>query len=383
MELILSDEQRLLYDSAGKFFARIGGVKRARQLRNSDGGYDRACMRQVAENGWLGMLVPEALGGLALGPRELALLMQQAGQALAPEPVAEVALAAMMISECADATVRDPLLRSLVAGDGIVMPALQDASGDLDLADTRVTATRRGEGWRLNGSKGFVLGADACDGFLVNARDGDSLLVLHVPRTAENVDIKSVVTVEGRQYGEIGFRDTPAKQVIGRDNAASATIQRYQALALVAAAAEMLGVMEAVNAMTLDYLRTRKQFGRAIGSFQALQHRAVDDYVLIESTRSLLHQICESGEPVAPAMASALKAVASGAALTVTKSAVQLHGAIGFTDEYDAGLFLKRAMWLSSYLGNEAAHRQRYQVLSEQGTGTGGARSGLEQKVAS
>jgi alkylation response protein AidB-like acyl-CoA dehydrogenase len=126
----------------------------------------------------------------------------------------------------------------------------------------------------------------------------------------------------------------------------------------------MLGVMEGANERTLDYLKTRKQFGRPIGSFQALQHRAVDNYVLIEGVRSLLHQICEGGEPISASLASALKAAASSAALTVTKSAVQLHGAIGFTDEFDIGLYLKRAMWLSAYLGNEAAHRRRFARMS-------------------
>lgn len=126
----------------------------------------------------------------------------------------------------------------------------------------------------------------------------------------------------------------------------------------------MLGIGQRAFDDALAYAKERKQFGRPIGSFQALQHRAVDNYVLIESTRSLLHQICAGGEPLPPSMLSGLKAVASQACLTVTKSAIQLHGAIGFTDEYDAGLYLKRAMWLSAYLGNAAAHQQRYAALA-------------------
>lgn len=364
MELILSDEQQLLNESAEKFFARLGGVKRARELRNSQAGFDRDCLRKIAENGWLGMLVPEQEGGQELGPSELALVMQHAGRALAPEPIAPMALAALMASASDDAAVRDGLLRPLIAGEAVVAPALQDASGDIDLDDTDMKAERRGGEWRLTGTKGFVLYAGACDGFLVSARDQDGLVICHVPRTAPGLDVRLSPTVEGRTYGELTFRDVPSNRIIARGNAASAALQRYHGLALAAAAAEMLGVMEGVIALTLDYLKTRKQFGRAIGSFQALQHRAVDNYVLIESTRSLLHQICQGGEPIPASMASALKAVASGAALKVTKAAVQLHGAIGFTDEYDAGLYLKRAMWLSSYLGNESAHQRRYARLS-------------------
>jgi 3-oxochol-4-en-24-oyl-CoA dehydrogenase len=364
MELILSDEQQLLNESAEKFFIRLGGVKRARELRNSPAGFDRDGLRKMAENGWLGMLVPESHGGPQLGPRELALVMQQAGRALAPEPIAAVALAALMISESNDAAVQDLLVKPLVAGEAVIIPALQDQSGDIDLADTNMKAERRGGEWRLTGSKGFVLGAATCDGFLVSGRDADGLVICHVPRTAPGLDIRLSQTVEGRTYGELTFNDVPSSRVIASGNAASESLQRHHGLALVAAAAEMLGVMEGVIAMTLEYLKTRKQFGRPIGSFQALQHRAVDNYVLIESTRSLLHQVCEGGEPIPASMASALKAVASGAALKVTKSAVQLHGAIGFTDEYDAGLYLKRAMWLSSYLGNEAAYQRRYARLS-------------------
>lgn len=364
MELILSDEQQLLYESAGKFFARSGGVKRARELRNGEAGFDRDGLRKIGDNGWLGMLVPEKHGGPQLGPRELALVLQQAGRALAPEPIGQAALAALMISESDDTAVRDLLLGPLVAGQALVIPALQDLSGDIDLTATTVKAERRGGSWRLNGSKGFVLCAGTCDGFLVSARDAESLVICHVPRAAEGLDIRLIPTVDGRTYGELIFRDAPSSQIIARHNMASAILERHHGLALVAAAAEILGVMESVSELTLEYLKTRKQFGRAIGSFQALQHRAVDNYVLIESTRSLLHQICQGGEPIPVSMASALKAVASNAALTVTKSAVQLHGAIGFTDEYDVGLYLKRAMWLSAYLGNESAHQARYVRLS-------------------
>ena len=135
MELILSDEQQLLFDSADKFFARLGAVKRARDLRNSNAGFDRDCMRKIGVNGWLGMLVPEEQGGLQLGPCELALVLQQAGRVLAPEPIGEAALAALMISECGDSAVRDRLLPPLIAGESVVIPALQDPSGDVEFGE--------------------------------------------------------------------------------------------------------------------------------------------------------------------------------------------------------------------------------------------------------
>jgi alkylation response protein AidB-like acyl-CoA dehydrogenase len=364
MELILSDEQRLLADSAGKLFARLGGVKRARDLRDREAGFDREALRAMADNGWLGMLVAENCGGQQLGPTELALVLEQAGRALAPEPISQMMLAALMISESGDAAVREQLLPAAIGGRSLIVPALQEQSAGIDAADIETRLERAAGGWRLNGRKGFVLGATACDGFLVSARDAEGLTICHVPRAAPGLDIQLAPTVDGRAYGELTFRNVATSEIIARANTAAAILQRHHGLALVAAAAEMLGLMEAISERTVDYMKTRKQFGRAIGSFQALQHRAVDNYVLIESTRSLLHQICEGGEPLAAAMVSALKAQASSAALTVTKSAIQLHGAIGFTDEHDAGLYLKRAMWLSAYLGNAAFHQQRYAALS-------------------
>jgi alkylation response protein AidB-like acyl-CoA dehydrogenase len=364
MELILTSEQQLLADSAGKFFARLGGVKRARGLRTTEIGFDRDSLRAMADNGWLGMLASDDHGGLGLGPTELALLMEQAGRTLAPEPVGQVALAAMLIADSDNEAVRGSLLPQLIKGDSIIVAAFQEPDGGIDPTTPGLKAERRGSELRLNGSKDFVLGAGSCDGFLVSARDTDGVVICHVPRSAKGLDVKLSPTIDGRTYGTLSFQDVATTQVVARANAASAALQRHQGLALVAAAAEMLGAMEAVSELTLGYMKTRKQFGRAIGSFQALQHRAVDNYVLIESTRSLLHQICAGGEPLPASMVSALKAVASSTGLTVTKSAIQLHGAIGFTDEYDAGLYLKRAMWLSAHLGNAAAHQQRYAALS-------------------
>jgi alkylation response protein AidB-like acyl-CoA dehydrogenase len=363
MELILSDEQRLLNESAGKFFARLGGPKRTRQWRNHPAGFDRDCLRAMADNGWLRMLVKESRGGLGLGPLELALVLHQAGRALAPEPVAGAALAALAVSESDDDAARDALLARVMRGDAVVGAAVQGPTGSIEAGEAGVTAVRSGHKWQLDGTATFVPCAGGCDGFLVGAGGADGPLVCHIARDAPGLDIRLVPTVDGRPYGDLTFRGTPPDQIIARGNSATALLRRHVNLALLAASAEILGLMERIGEMTVDYLKTRRQFDRPIGSFQALQHRAVDNYVLIESTRSLLYQICEGGEPLSDAMVSALKAAASSAALTVAKSAIQLHGAIGFTDEHDAGLYLKRAMWLSAFLGNAAAHQRRYARL--------------------
>src|SRR5947209_16224696 len=147
MELILSDQQRLLSESAEKFFKRLGGPKRFRGLRNSEAGFDPECLRQMGAAGWLGMLVPERHGGLELGPYEFALILQQTGRALAPEPLAAAALAALTISDSDNDAARDALLPPVMSGDAIVMPALQEDSGDVGFNAPATRAERAGGGW--------------------------------------------------------------------------------------------------------------------------------------------------------------------------------------------------------------------------------------------
>ena len=169
-------------------------------------------------------------------------------------------------------------------------------------------------------------------------------------------------TVEGRQLATLDLDDAAGEIV----SASPQAVGNLNNLILIALSAELLGVMEGAQEMTLEYLRTRKQFGKLIGSFQALQHKAADIYIRIEATRSLVYQAAASSDPghVDSALAAAVKAQASEAAMFVTKSCIQLHGAIGFTDEHDIGLYLKRAMLLSSLFGDEAQQRRRYARLT-------------------
>ena len=218
----------------------------------------------------------------------------------------------------------------------------------------------------LNGAAAQVAHAWHADGFIVEAYhvEEEGAVLCHVERSAAGLSVENFPTVDGRDHGTIRFSDVRARPLSMPTLEARRIIERYYDLALVMASAELVGVMSAALDMTVEYLKVRHQFGRPIGSFQALQHRAVDDLTSIASTRSFLFQVAaqfaEGGDAITPAMASALKAHASGEALKVTKSAIQMHGGIGFTDEHDIGLYLKRAMWLSAYLGNAAHHRRRF-----------------------
>lgn len=356
MELLLSNEQRLLQDSVAKHLALEGGVKRTRELRNKAGGFDRAAHARMGAEGWFGILVPQELGGLGLGATELALVLMETGRTLAPEPVASAALSALAVALSCDVAFRGEMLEGIVAGAAIIVPAF-----DIDTGGVR--ARSAGGAVMLDGAIAQVPNAAHADGFLVQAMATDGPALCHVPRGAAGLRIDSSTTVDGRDHGLLALCDVRGHRVLG-PGASSSAIARLHDLALVSASAELAGVMSAALDMTVEYLKIRKQFGKPIGSFQALQHRAVDAFTSIASTRSLLFQVAAQGEAIGPAMASALKAHASGEALKVTKSAIQMHGAIGFTDEHDIGLYLKRAMWLSAYLGNEAFHRGRFAAAS-------------------
>jgi alkylation response protein AidB-like acyl-CoA dehydrogenase len=360
MELHLTSEQALLRDSAAKFVA-AAGPKVARGFRQQDPSFAPARLRHAAELGWLGILVPDSANGLGLGLTEFALVLLQAGRGLVCEPVGLAAISAAVLGA---APRPHPLLPRLMSGEVLIVPALQESGAADDPLAPRTQATGTEGAIRLTGQKVFVC-ADGTDGFLVSASDGGRPLLCYVARDAAGCVVSSTETVEGRKLATLSLSDTPAELVASHQPDRNA-VETLHNLALFALSAELLGVMEKAHEIALDYLRIRKQFGKVIGSFQALQHQAVNLYVRIEATRSLVFQVAANNEPyrIDPVLAVATKAKASEDAMAVTEACIQLHGAIGFTDEHDIGLYLKRAMLLSSLFGNAAAQRRRYAKIA-------------------
>lgn len=362
MELNLTSEQALLRDSAAKFMGGAG-PKVARGFRGKDPSFSPERLREAAGLGWLGILVPEADGGLGLGLTELALVLHQAGRGLLCEPIGFATVAAAALAQ---GHAPHPMLERVIGGEALVVPALQEgAFGDEPLSP-RTQATGNGRSLRVTGSKSFVC-ADGAAGFLVSATGPDGPTLCYVARDAAGLTLTSTQTVEGRHLATLTLQNTPGDLVPARQSSRNA-IDALHSLSLLALAAELLGVMEKAQEVTFDYLRIRKQFGKPIGSFQALQHKAVDVYIRTETTRSLIYQIAANNDPyrIDPKLAVAAKAKASEDALFVTEACIQLHGGIGFTDEHEIGLYLKRAMLLSSQLGNAAAQRRRYARIADQ-----------------
>lgn len=366
MDLLLTDEQRMLQDSAEKLVERHGGPARVRALRGKDDGFERETWRAVAEAGWPAILVPEEAGGLGLGMTELCLVLEAGGRGLMMTPVAAVATAAAAIAEADESAERDALLESVLAGENVILPAIQERAYGPGTPETAATAD--GTGYRLRGTKPFIPGAAGADGFLVHASSPQGDVLCHVARDVDGVFLSVAETMDAAGLGRLELSDVAIAegQVIAGPNRAGQVVESLSDRMRISIGAELTGVMHQALEMTLEYIKIREQFDRPIGSFQALQHRAVNEFIHVELSRSFVFQVAGAmdGGRHEPAWAAAVKAQTSDAALSVTKAAIQLHGGIGFTDEHDAGLYYKRAAALSASFGNSAENRARYAELA-------------------
>jgi alkylation response protein AidB-like acyl-CoA dehydrogenase len=369
------EHRRLLADSVADFGARGTDIARVRRLRGSRAEYDRAVWSKMGELGWLGILVPEPHGGLGLGLAEMAIVAKGLARTLAPEPLAAAAvLAATALAAGENEDLKRSELPRLAAGGMLPALAWQETAGMLDPAAASCVATPFEGGYKLSGVKRFVAGSAQADAWLVSARAGAELVLLWVPRDTAGARLELDTLADGRAFGTLDLEDAlaPSAHVVARGKAALEALALAFDHANAIAAAELAGVMERALEMSLDYLKTRVQFGRPIGSFQALQHRAVDLHIHCEVANAVLDEGLaaldrEPGARPRAAIASRLKARCADAALKVTRETIQLHGAIGFTDEFDAGLYLKRAMTLAAWLGGPTWHRRRYARFTAEG----------------
>jgi alkylation response protein AidB-like acyl-CoA dehydrogenase len=339
------DHLRMLKDSAAGIAPRTGDLKRIRALRFTEPGFDRGTWREMCEMGWLGLRIPEDSGGSGLGAREFCGLAEELGAGLVPEPLIPAAMAAQLLPP--------DHLAPVLAGERIVLPAWQEKPSSVEPIGE--TVLRSG---RLSGRKTFIPMAAGADAFLVTAPGGLAL----VERDAPGVSLEIQQTQDGGNFGTLILDAAPAVAIEGD---ASDALEH----AVMASSAYLLGLMDRAFTMTLDYMKTREQFGRKIGSFQVLQHRAVDLQIQIALTRATVASAADALDNAATsaqrqAAVSRAKVRASDAAMTVTRACIQLHGGIGYTDAYDIGLFLRKAMVLSPLYGPPSVHRARFRVVA-------------------
>ncbi|HEY5292219.1 MAG TPA: acyl-CoA dehydrogenase family protein [Burkholderiales bacterium] len=365
------DTLRMLRDSAADF-ATLDAA-RVRRLRGADPGFERSVWREMAGMGWLGILVPEEHGGLGLKLAAALIIAEQLGRALYPEPYgASAVMATLALLHGDNAELKQRLLPQLAAGEIIASLAWQDERGGLDIDQCAVAVRAHGGRPVLEGTSRFVP-APGADAFVVAARSAQGLELYWIARDAAGLSFEPELLADGSATARLNFHavDAAAGARVASAAAARAALELAIDHATLTASAELLGLMDCALDMTLEYLRTRVQFGKPIGSFQALQHRAVDLYIQKELSRAALNAAAATLDdpgctPAArAAAASGAKARASQAALAICGEALQMHGAIGYTDEYDLGLYLNRALVLSAWLGNASAHRSRYATLSD------------------
>ncbi len=367
----MSDDTLSMLADAAAAFAKPDS-KRVRAARASAPGFDLGVWRQMATQGWFSVLVPETQGGLGLGLDAAAAIAGRIGYAVFPEPfVAASVLPTAALTRCDQPALRESLLAEVLAGERILTLAWQNDSAELMPEASGVSAREQAAATLLTGSCRFVRVA-AADLFVIAARGPRGMALYAIERTRAGLSVEAEVAADGSTGARLILHDVRVAQtdLLAGPACASAALAYATDAAILCTAAELTGIMERVLELTFEYLRTRKQFGKPIGSFQALQHRAVDIWIQKELSKAALAAALGHFDAVAATprqrslAASSAKSRAADAALLVCKQAVQLHGAIGFTDEYDLSLYFNRALVLAAWLGNGATHRRRHDTLS-------------------
>ncbi len=370
MDFSLSEEQVLLRDSVDKYVREECDVERHRTLSRSEPGYDPAAWRQFAELGWLAVPFDEELGGIGGGATDLMVVAEALGKGLVREPYLHtVVTCGSLLQRGATAEQQQQFIPGIIEGSAQWAFAFAEQGSGYDLARLETTARPGGDGFVLDGGKVAVLNAHCADYLLVTARVNDGVTLFIVDADADGVSRDSFVAIDGSRGADLRLDGVKlgADRVIGNVGEGLAVIEPALDLAIVALGAEALGAMQALLEATVEYSKTREQFGQPIGKFQALQHRMADMYMKVEETRSLLLnaaiQIDEQGEESAAACAG-LKVKVAEAGRHVAQEAIQIHGGIGMTDELSVGHHYKRLMVLAKLYGDEAWHLQRFARLS-------------------
>lgn len=372
---LLTDDQKMLQETAVSFLAEEGSI--AKQLRhwrdiNCKDGFGHGLWKQFAELGLTGICIPETQGGLGLGATEAALVLEEIGRNLTPSPFLTTAVAAARAIDGSQHG--DRWYPAILSGEAVLALAVDEGPRHAP-ERTALEAKRQGNGFLLNGEKQFVVQGGSADMIVTLARTAGSpgetegLTLFAVPKDARGLEVDSLALVDSSKAARLAFREVAvhADAVIGEVDAGWQPLRRALAAGSAGASAELVGLASGASAMTLDYLRQRKQFGKLIGEFQSLQHRAAHLYAEIEIARAAAFkaaQLIDSGDDRADLFVSVAKAKAADVAGLAVREGVQMHGGIGMTDEHDIGLYMKREAVLGELFGDVYYHRERVAALS-------------------
>lgn len=361
----LSKPQKLLKESARTFFQRECPIRRARELMETDTGFDETLWSGMVDQGWIGLTLPEKYEGLGLGIVELAALCEEMGRTCVPSPFLATTWAATLIAESGNETLQARCLKSISEGNSKATVALIEPDASWDPADVRNSLEKIESGFQFKGSRAFVLDAAVADSILCVVRTGGSLVIAVVPSDRTGVTVSPTPGIDQtRKLHRIDFKNiniTP-EEILAEGEIAENALQRSMQIGAVMACAELVGVMQWMLESTVEYAKTRQQFGNPIGAFQAVQNQCADMLLMVESARSVTYYAAwalTEKHPAARRAVSMAKAYCSDAGRDVGNRGVQVHGGIGFTWEHDMHLFYKRAKANELLFGDATFHRER------------------------
>lgn len=376
MNFNLSEEQSMIKDSVARFIADDYSFEQRTKNVSMEHGFNPATWQTFAELGWLSIPFPSSLGGFGGTAVDTMVIMEEFGKGLVAEPyVATVLLFGGLLAHGGEGEIQQELISGIIDGSLQGGFAYLERQSRFELSDVKTTAVADGELYRLNGEKTVVFNGAAANKLIVSARtagdqcDENGISLFLIDTQAEGVSVVAYPMMDGQQAANITLNNVTGAQLIGELHQGFGLIQAVVNDTMLALCAEAQGIMQKLTDTTVEYSKTREQFGTAIGNFQALQHRMVDMFVAGEQTRSLLYRaVCSADANSEDALKDllALKVMVGRAGKLIGGEAIQLHGGMGMTDELDVGHYVKRLMMINTTFGDADYNQQKFVKLSTQ-----------------
>tara|TARA_B110000503_G_scaffold27477_1_gene43803 strand:- start:1088 stop:2245 length:1158 start_codon:yes stop_codon:yes gene_type:complete len=382
MNFEFSEEQTMIKDSVSRFVREQYDFDTRRGIIASDEGISREFWTMFAELGWLSVPFAEEYGGFGGNAVDIAVVMEELGKGIVVEPYAStVVVFGGLLSASTNRDLKEQVIPSVIEGNCLGSFAYVEPQSRFEMTDVKTTATPNDSGYTLNGVKTVVANGGTANKFIVSARtsgeqfDPSGISLFLVDAESPGVEVKAYKMMDGQSAATVTFVDVSVteSQLLNTVGEGMDLVDRVMPQILIGLSAEALGIMATLNSLTVDYTKTRQQFGTPISSFQVLQHRMVDTFMACEQTKSLLYRgLCESksvaeGETAADALAKtvhALKATVARYGKTIGEEAIQLHGGIGMTDELNIGHYVKRLMMINTTFGDGDFHQKKFNQLS-------------------
>ena len=382
MNFEFSEEQTMIKDSVSRFVREQYDFDTRRGIIESDDGISREFWSMFAELGWLSVPFAEEYGGFGGTVIDIAAVMEEMGKGIVVEPyVSTVVVFGGLLSASTNSALKEAVIPSIIDGACLGSFAYMEPQSRYEMSDVSTTATASGDGYTLNGVKTVVANGGTANSFIVSARssgdqfDRNGISLFLVDSTAPGVEVKPYKMMDGQSAATVTFNNVSVDDthLLNAPGEAMDLIDQVMPQILIGLSAEALGIMTTLNSLTVDYSKTRQQFGTPISSFQVLQHRMVDTFMACEQSKSMLYRgLCESksvseGETDGSALVKtvhALKATVARYGKTIGEEAIQLHGGIGMTDELNIGHYVKRLMMINTAFGDGDYHQKKFNQIS-------------------